>query len=93
MANEDHKADELAWEVRRTAERTDAKASVATDQYGAACGRQLRAYLRRAGLRGLVEIDEAIRRIVAWEQRNPPSTINPQQFDYDPEDAALANTT
>jgi hypothetical protein len=26
-----------------------------------------------------------------WEERNPPSTINLQQFDYDAEDAALAN--
>jgi hypothetical protein len=38
-----------------------------------------------------VEIDEAIRRTIAWEQKNPPSTINPQQFDYDAEDAALAD--
>jgi nucleoside-diphosphate-sugar epimerase len=39
----------------------------------------------------LVEIEEAIQRTIAWEQRNPPGTINPQQFDYDAEDAALAN--
>ena len=38
-----------------------------------------------------VESDEAIRRTIAWEQKNPPSTINPQQFDYDAEDAALAD--
>jgi nucleoside-diphosphate-sugar epimerase len=38
-----------------------------------------------------VEIDEAIRRTIAWEQKGPPSTINPQQFDYDAEDAALAD--
>jgi nucleoside-diphosphate-sugar epimerase len=41
----------------------------------------------------LVEIEEAIRRTVAWEQRNPPGNINPQQFNYDAEDAALANAT
>jgi nucleoside-diphosphate-sugar epimerase len=38
-----------------------------------------------------VDIDEAIRRTIAWEQKNPPTTINPQQFDYDAEDAALAS--
>lgn len=35
--------------------------------------------------------DEAIRRTIAWEQQNPPKSINPQQFDYAAEDAALAN--
>jgi len=39
----------------------------------------------------LVDIEEAIQRTATWEQRNPPSTINLQQFDYDAEDAALAN--
>jgi nucleoside-diphosphate-sugar epimerase len=38
-----------------------------------------------------VEIEEAIQRTAAWEQRYPPSTINLQQFDYDAEDAALTN--
>src|SRR5260370_13497253 len=52
VAIEDCKTDELAWEVRRTAERTDAKAFVATRQCGSACGRQLRAHPNGAGLRG-----------------------------------------
>ena len=39
-----------------------------------------------------VESDEAIRRTIAWEQQNPPSTIPEQQFDYAAEDAALAKT-
>jgi nucleoside-diphosphate-sugar epimerase len=43
------------------------------------------------GYEELVEIEEAIRRTIAWEQRNPPSTGNPQQFDYSAEDAAIAN--
>jgi nucleoside-diphosphate-sugar epimerase len=43
------------------------------------------------GYKEPVEIEEAIRRTVAWEQRNPPNTINLQQFDYDAEDAALAH--
>ena len=43
------------------------------------------------GYEDLVEIEDAIRRTIAWEQRNPPSALNPQQFDYRAEDAALAN--
>ena len=42
------------------------------------------------GYKERVEIEEAIHRTVAWERQNPPSTINLQQFDYDAEDAALA---
>jgi nucleoside-diphosphate-sugar epimerase len=42
------------------------------------------------GYQERVEIEEAIHRTVAWERQNPPSTINLQQFDYDAEDAALA---
>lgn len=38
-----------------------------------------------------ISIEESIRRTIAWEQKNPPATINPEQFDYDAEDAALAN--
>jgi nucleoside-diphosphate-sugar epimerase len=38
-----------------------------------------------------VRIDEAIRRTIAWEQLNPPGIIDPQQFDYIAEGAALAN--
>ena len=43
------------------------------------------------GYEDLVEIEETIRRTIAWEQQNPPSALNPQQFDYGAEDAALAN--
>ena len=42
------------------------------------------------GYKELVKVEEAIRRTVAWEQRNPPDTVDPQQFDYDAEDATLA---
>jgi nucleoside-diphosphate-sugar epimerase len=45
------------------------------------------------GYEELVGIEEAIRRTIAWEQRNPPSVVNPQQFDYSAEDAAIANLT
>ena len=43
------------------------------------------------GYKEVVNIDEAIRRTMVWEKNNPPTTINPQQFDYDAEDAALAS--
>ena len=42
--------------------------------------------------RELVNTDEAISRTIAWEQKNSPTTVNPQQFDYDAEDAALASS-
>ena len=43
------------------------------------------------GYEELIEIEEAIGRTIAWERRNPPSTVNSQQFDYLAEDAAIAN--
>ncbi|MGA7647506.1 MAG: NAD-dependent epimerase/dehydratase family protein, partial [Terriglobales bacterium] len=42
------------------------------------------------GYKELVEVEDAIQRTVAWERRNPPGTVDPQQFDYAAEDAALA---
>jgi nucleoside-diphosphate-sugar epimerase len=42
------------------------------------------------GYKEPIGIEEAIQRTAAWEQQNPPSTINPQQFDYDAEDTAFA---
>ena len=57
-------------------------------QHVVASSERIRADL---GYHDLVEIDEAIRRTIAWEQQNPPSTINAQQFDYAAEDAALAS--
>lgn len=57
-------------------------------QHIVASSERIRADLRYTEL---VEIDEAIRRTIAWEQSNPPTTIDPQQFNYDAEDAALAS--
>jgi nucleoside-diphosphate-sugar epimerase len=57
-------------------------------QHVVASSARIRAEL---GYEEAVTIEEAIQRTVAWEQQNPPSTINPQQFDYEAEDAALAN--
>jgi len=42
--------------------------------------------------RELIETREAIRRTIAWEQQNPPQTVNSEQFDYPSEDAALAKS-
>jgi nucleoside-diphosphate-sugar epimerase len=44
---------------------------------------------RELGYREIVPLDEAIRRTVEWERANPPLAINPQQFDYAAEDAAM----
>ena len=33
--------------------------------------------------------DEALRRTIAWERANPPTTVDPARFDYVVEDAAL----
>jgi nucleoside-diphosphate-sugar epimerase len=42
------------------------------------------------GYREIVDVEESVRRTIAWERDNP-SAINPQQFDYEAEDAAIAN--
>ena len=57
-------------------------------QHIVASSERIRADLRYTEL---VDIDEAIRRTIAWERSNPPTTIDPQQFNYDAEDAALAS--
>jgi nucleoside-diphosphate-sugar epimerase len=58
-----------------------------TAQHIVASSERLRAEL---GYEETIEMGEAIRRTIAWERQNPPGTINPQQFDYSAEDAALA---
>lgn len=44
---------------------------------------------RELGYREHVDIDEAIRRTVAWEQAHPPATIDASQLDYALEDSYL----
>jgi nucleoside-diphosphate-sugar epimerase len=56
-------------------------------QHFVASSTRIRAEL---GYKELVQLDEAIRRTIAWQRQNPPSTINLKQFDYRAEDAALA---
>ena len=41
------------------------------------------------GYSEIIPQDEAIRRTIAWEQTNPPGVVDPTQFDYAAEDAAL----
>ena len=43
------------------------------------------------GYQEQVPINEALRRTVEWERANPPSEIDPAQFDYAVEDAILAS--
>jgi nucleoside-diphosphate-sugar epimerase len=42
------------------------------------------------GYRELVGLDEALDRTTEWERTNPPAQVDPAQFDYAAEDAALA---
>ncbi|HMK22951.1 MAG TPA: NAD(P)-dependent oxidoreductase, partial [Terriglobales bacterium] len=38
-----------------------------------------------------ISLEESIHRTIAWEKQNPPATIDSQQFDYEAEDAAIAD--
>jgi nucleoside-diphosphate-sugar epimerase len=40
-----------------------------------------------------VQVDEALRRTVEWEQANPPQQIDPAEYDYLAEDEAVARVT
>jgi nucleoside-diphosphate-sugar epimerase len=46
---------------------------------------------KELGYKEPVSLEESIHRTIAWEQQNPPVTVDPQQFDYAAEDAALAH--
>lgn len=41
------------------------------------------------GYKEQVDSDEALRRTIAWERAHPPTTINPQMFDYALEDSVV----
>jgi nucleoside-diphosphate-sugar epimerase len=43
------------------------------------------------GYEEIVSREAGIRRTIAWESSNPPQTVNPKQFDYAAEDAALSH--
>jgi nucleoside-diphosphate-sugar epimerase len=55
-------------------------------QHAVISSQRIRAEL---GYEEIIPREEGIRRTIAWELTNPPA-INPQQFDYGAEDAALA---
>lgn len=57
------------------------------DQHWVASSRKIRDQL---GYREPVPLDEAVRLTVDWERSHPPQNIDPRQFDYAAEDAALA---
>jgi dTDP-D-glucose 4,6-dehydratase len=57
-----------------------------TRQQWVASSARIRAEL---GYREPVALDEALRRTIEWERTHPP-TIDPAQFDYAAEDAALS---
>ena len=57
------------------------------EQHWVASSRRIRDEL---GYRESVPSAEALRRTVAWERSHPPAPIDPRQFDYAAEDAALA---
>ena len=47
---------------------------------------------RELGYSEPVSVQEAVEQTVAWERAHPPEEVNPQGFDYEAEDAALAAT-
>lgn len=46
---------------------------------------------KELGYKEAVDTGEAIRRTIAWEQQNPPESIDAKQFDYQAEDRALSD--
>jgi nucleoside-diphosphate-sugar epimerase len=47
---------------------------------------------RELGYEEQVDLEEALKRTVAWERANPPKEIDPKGFDYLAEDEFLINT-
>jgi nucleoside-diphosphate-sugar epimerase len=47
---------------------------------------------RELGYEEQVDLEEALKRTVAWERANPPKEIDPKEFDYVAEDEFLINT-
>ena len=43
------------------------------------------------GYSEIIPMEESLRRTIAWDQANPPGTIDSAQFDYAAEDAAVAD--
>ncbi len=45
---------------------------------------------RELGYEEIVPLDESLRRTIVWERANPPGKIDPDEFNYAAEDAAIA---
>lgn len=45
---------------------------------------------RELGYAEIVDFDEAMRRTIDWERKNPPATVDPAEFNYDAEDTAVS---
>jgi nucleoside-diphosphate-sugar epimerase len=57
------------------------------DQHWIASSARIRQEL---GYREPISLDAGLERTIAWERANPPAALDPKQFDYAAEDAALA---
>ncbi|HXX77579.1 MAG TPA: NAD-dependent epimerase/dehydratase family protein [Ktedonobacteraceae bacterium] len=44
---------------------------------------------KELGYKERIDVEEALRRTIAWERANPPKEIKPGEFDYDMEDSFL----
>ena len=45
---------------------------------------------RELGYAEIVDFDEALRRTIDWERKNPPAKVDPAEFNYEAEDAAVS---
>lgn len=46
---------------------------------------------KELGYQEQISRTEALKRTIAWERKNPPAQINPQEFDYEKEDEILTS--
>ena len=45
---------------------------------------------KEVGYEEVVEFDEAMRRTIDWERKNPPAIVDPAEFNYEAEDTAVS---
>ena len=48
---------------------------------------------RELGYAEIVEFDEALRRTIDWEQKNPPEKVDASEFNYEAEDITVSAVT
>jgi nucleoside-diphosphate-sugar epimerase len=75
--------------ITRPKEQTPPHLQIAHNaaQHWTASSARIRAEL---GYREPISLDTALERTIVWERANPPAVVDPKQFDYAAEDAALA---